>query len=106
LLILDAPRPELVDAAIPHGRTSTIVTSDPVKRVESPESIPYARNLVVSGCYAEAYELFYRLLQLGVAPENCARELIWICELWNRPGEADSLRSYLSGAKFEQLALF
>ena len=106
LLVLDAPTPEVARHLTAGGRSSTLVTDQPVKRSETPESLPYARTLLSAGRYAEAYELLYRLLGLGVAPEACARELTWICDRWDRPGEANSLRLQYGAAPSEQLTLF
>ena len=106
LLVLDAPAPEFVAALVPQGRTSTLVTLEPVKVLETSDSVDYARTLVQSGRNAEAYELLYRLLESGVATETCARELTWICEHWDRVEEANSLRFHYGPAPFEQLVLF
>jgi len=106
LLVLDAPAPEFVTALVPQERTSVLVTTEPVLVVETPGSIDYARTLVRSGRYAEAYELLYRLLDSGVATETCARELTWICEHWDRVEEANSLRYHYGPRPFEQLVLF
>ena len=106
LLVLDAPAPEFVTALVPQGRTSVLVTMEPVLAVETPGSIDYARTLVRSGRYAEAYELLYRLLDSGVATETCARELTWICEHWDRIEEANSLRFHYGPRPYEQLVLF
>ena len=107
LLVLDAAAPEFVAALAPEGRTSTLVTLDPVSVAEPPpESFAYARTLISSRRYAEAYELLYRLLRAGIESEACARELTWICEHWDRPDEADSLRPHYGARISEQLVLF
>jgi hypothetical protein len=106
LLVLDAPNSEHVAALVPDGRTSTLLTLDPVSVVKAPESLAYARTLISSRRYAEAYELLYCLLGGGVAPETCARELTWICEQWDRIEEANSLRFRYGQEPYEQLALF
>jgi hypothetical protein len=106
LLVLDGPAPELVPAIVPEGRTSTLLTFDPVSVVETPTSLAYAGTLISLRRYAEAYELFYRLLDAEVAPETCARELTWICEHWDRVEEANSLRFRYGPEPSEQLALF
>jgi len=106
LLVLDAPAPEAVTAFVPNGRTSTLITLEPVSVVESLDTVAYARTLVSSHRYAEAYELLYRLLESGTSPESCARELTWICDRWNRVEEANSLRFRFGPAPFEQLTLF
>ena len=107
LLVLDAPAPEIANHLVPHsGRTSTLVTRDPVTVLETPDSLPYARDLVAARRYAEAYELLYRLLDSGIAPETCARELTWICDCWDRIEEANSLRFLYGPKPHEQLLLF
>jgi hypothetical protein len=106
LLVLDAPAPEFVTALVPMGRTSVLVTMEPVLVVETADSVDDARTLVRSGRYAEAYEMLYRLLDSGIATETCARELTWICEHWDRLEEANSLRFHYGPEPFEQLALF
>jgi hypothetical protein len=106
LLVLDAPAPELATALVPQGRSSALLTLDPVLVAQTEESVAYARTLISSRRYAEAYELLYRLLQSGVAPETCARELTWICEHWGRVEEANSLRFHYGPHAFEQLLLF
>lgn len=106
LLVLDAPAPECIAALVPQGRTSTLVTLEPVSVVETPDSLAYARTLVSFRRYAEAYDLFYRLLDSGIAPETCARELTWICEHWGHLQEANALRFYYGPQPSEQLLLF
>ena len=106
LLVLDAPGLERVAAIVPEGRTSTLVTLDPVSVVETPQSLSYARKLISYRRYAEAYELLYRLLDTEVAPETCARELTWICEHWDRIAESNSLRFRYGPEPSEQLVLF
>ena len=106
LLVLDAPPPEALDALVPAGRTSTLITSDPVETHDTPESPEYARSLIAAGRYAEAYELLYRLLDAEVSPEACARELTWICEEWGRLEEANSLRFLHGPEPSQQLLLF
>jgi hypothetical protein len=106
LLVLDAPAPELAAALVAHGRSSALLTPDPVLVAQTEESVVYARTLISSRRYAEAHELLYRLLESGVAPETCARELTWICEHWGRVEEANSLRFHYGPQPFEQLVLF
>ena len=106
LLVLDAPADEHVRAVIPGGRTSALVTDEPVSADELPESFERARTLVAARRYAEAYELLYRLLDAEIAPEACARELTWICEHWGRIEEANSLRFYYGPEPSAQLMLF
>ncbi len=106
LLVLDAPHPEFADALTPSGRTSTLITEDPVQIAQTPESFKYARELAAMRRYAEAYELLHRLLDAETAPEACARELTWICEHWGRIEEANALRFYYGPEPATQLMLF
>lgn len=84
LLILDAPAADGTGRVIAVGRSSFIVTEQPVQRRETPESLDYARTLLSVTRYAEAYELLYRLMNGAIDAETCARELAWICEHWDR----------------------
>jgi hypothetical protein len=106
LVTLDAPSPEVAAALTAGGRASTIVTREPVKVSETPRSSGYARSLMAARRYAEAYEIFHELLDAGVDPEGCARELLWICERWNRLEEANTLRFRFGPRGAEQLRLF
>jgi hypothetical protein len=106
LLVLDAPQPALASTLIPSGRTSTLVTADPVKSTATPKTLSHARKLIGDRRYAEAYELLYDLIDSDIATADCARELTWICEQWNQLGEADSLRSYYRLPPTEQMSLF
>jgi TIR domain len=106
LLVLDAAQAEFADALTPGGRTSTLITEDPVQIVQTPESFEYARGLAALRRYAEAYELLHRLLDAETAPEACARELTWICEHWGRIEEANTLRFYYGPEPATQLLLF
>ena len=106
LLVLDAPSAEVRSALTPSGRTSTLVTTGPVRIVETPATVACARALAADGRYAEAYELFYRLMEDWVDIDTCAHELTWICERWDRVEEANALRLRSSGPPAEQLKLF
>jgi hypothetical protein len=106
LVVLDAPRAEISQELIAGGRTSTAVTHDAVKILETPETLFYARSLIAARRYAEAYEVLYRLLDAVIDPESCARELTWICEHWNRVNEANVLRFNYPSAEARQLMLF
>jgi len=106
LLVLDSPPTEFASVLVPRGRTSTLVTSEPVKVVETPKSLPHARKLIAARRYAEAYELLYSLLDSDVSTADCARELAWICEHWNQLDEAESLRSHYRLPPTEQMSLF
>lgn len=106
LVVLDAPTAEISRELVPGGRTSTAVTRDAVKVVETPETLAYARSLIAARRFAEAYELLYRLLDAVVEPDICARELTWICEHWDRVEEANVLRFNYPSEGARQLQLF
>ncbi len=106
LVILDAPEAKIPLELIAGGRSSTAITLDPVKILETPETPEYARRLIAARRFAEAYELLYQLLDAVVEPDSCARELTWICEHWDRPNEANVLRVNYRPAGAEQLVLF
>lgn len=106
LVALDAPEPEILPELIAGGRTSTMITHDAVRILETPETPAYARSLIAARRYAEAYELLYRLLDVEDDPESCARELTWICEHWDRVDEANLLRFNYRTEGAEQLLLF
>jgi hypothetical protein len=106
LAVLDAADPEISEALTAGGRTSTAVTQEAVRILETPHTPEYARSLVAAHRYAEAYELLYRLLDDVVEPDECARELTWICEHWNRVDEANALRINYAVLGGEQLTLF
>jgi hypothetical protein len=106
LVVLDAAEAEILPELIAGGRTSTIITHDPVRFLETPETVAYALRLVAERRFAEAYELLYRLLDAVVDPDCCARELTWICEHWDRVEEARVLRLNGGPARAEQLPLF
>ncbi len=77
-----------------------------MKILETPETLVYARSLIATRRYAEAYEVLYRLLDAIIEPESCARELTWICEHWGRVNEANVLRFNYPSAEARQLLLF
>jgi hypothetical protein len=106
LVVLDAPGAEISQELIAGGRTSTAIAHDAVEILETPETPAYARQLIAARRFAEAYELLYRLMDAAVDPENCARELTWICEHWDRVDEANLLRFNYRPAVPEQLVLF
>jgi len=106
LLVLDAPDDKTIAALAPGGRASTLVTAEPVKRIETPQTLDYARQLVLAQRFAEAYVLLYDLLDAVTSPESCARELAWICDHWGRLEEADRLREQADGPPTVQLTLF
>jgi hypothetical protein len=106
LVVLDASSPEISSELTAGGRTSTVITSDPVRILETPQTPAYTRTLIAARRYAEAYELLYGLLDAVVEPEACARELTWICEHWGRIEEANVLRYHYGAPGGEQLLLF
>jgi hypothetical protein len=106
LVVLDDPGTEISLELIASGRTSTAITHDPVKVLETPETLAYARRLIAERRFAEAYELLYRLLDAVVDLDCCARELSWICEHWDRVEEASMLRLNYRPVGAEQLVLF
>jgi hypothetical protein len=107
LLVLDAPSPEVAKALEMEGRTSTLRTREAVRPVEAaPPSVAQARALAAAGRFAEAYEMFYALIDAWVDTETCARELTWICEHWDRIDEANALRVQYGRNAGEQLGLF
>jgi hypothetical protein len=106
LLVLDGPTDDRANGVIPGGRTSVLITEEPVRLAEVPDSLERARTLIAARRYAEAYELLYRLLDAEISPEICARELTWICNHWDRVEEANSLRFYYGPEPSAQLTLF
>jgi hypothetical protein len=106
LLVLDAPDEKTQAALTPGGRTSTLVTTEVVKRLDTPQTLDYARQLVLARRYSEAYVLLYDLLDAVVSPEFCARELAWICDHWGRLEEAERLREQCNSSSTVQLSLF
>ena len=105
LIVLDGLE-VAVDTLLPTGRTSVLYTDKPTRLVENDRSFRAARNLVVARRFAEAYELLYQLMNAGIEPESCARELVWICEHWDRVEEANGLRFRCAREPSEQLRLF
>jgi len=106
LVVLDAPDPEIRAELTAGGRTSTAVTRDAVRILQTPRTPAQARTLIAARRYAEAYELLYKLLDKVVDPDGCARELTWICEHWDRVEEANALRFNYGPPGGEQLMLF
>jgi hypothetical protein len=105
LVILDAPE-VTIDPIVPQGRSSVLFTSDPVRVVEDARDFVAGRSLVQAERLAEAYEIFYELFNAGKEMESCARELVWICDHWDRVEEANKLRFHVGPAPSEQLRLF
>lgn len=105
LVIFDAPQ-VAVDPVLSHGRTSYLFINEPVRVETLDTSLAAARKLVADRRYPEAYDALHLLLNAGVEPETCARDLIWICEHWGRIEEANSLRVHLTTSPLQQLRLF
>jgi pentatricopeptide repeat protein len=105
LLVLDAPQAAL-DPILPGGQTSILFTTEAVHIPIDEVSLAAGRALAAAGRLAEAYEVFQQLLKSGIEPQSCARELVWICERWDRLDEANALRSYFGPSPSEQLLLF
>jgi hypothetical protein len=105
LVIFDAPEVPL-EAILPAGRTSVLFTEEAVRIVEDARNFTAARSLVVARRFAEAYEILYELFNAGIETEACGRELVWICEHWDRVEEANALRFRFHPASAEQMRLF
>ena len=63
-------------------------------------------NRWIAAWRRHAYDALLLLLNAGVEPEACARDLIWICEHWGYIEEANSLRVHLTASPLQQLRLF
>ncbi len=105
LVIFDAPQ-VAVDVLLPSGRSSVLFTTEPVQVVNERSSLVAARGLFSAARFAEAYEMYYELLNAGADADTCARDLIWICERWDRTEEANTLRFHLGPSPSQQLRLF
>jgi hypothetical protein len=105
LVVLDAPSDEVRAALDVGGRSSVLVTKEPLEMRETPRTFTYARELVRNRRYAEAYDLLYLLMEDSVDTNACARELTWICEHWGRTAEAERLRQY-DPTPVHQMGLF
>jgi hypothetical protein len=105
LVVFDAPDVPL-DAILPSCRTSVLFTAEAVRIVEDARNFAAARALVVARRFAEAYEILYELFNAGIETEACARELVWICEHWDRVQEANELRFRFQPVSAEQMRLF
>jgi hypothetical protein len=105
LVVFDAPE-VVLDAIVPSGRTSVLFTAEAVRIVDDVRNFAAARALVVARRFAEAYEILYELFNAGIETEACARELVWICEHWDRVEEANALRFQFRPSSAEQMRLF
>jgi hypothetical protein len=106
LLVLDSADEKTRSALTARGRTSTLVTAEPVHLLETPQTLEYARELVSKLRFAEAYELLYQLLDAVVEPDFSARELAWICDRWGRIAEGNRLREQCNLPPTRQMDLF
>jgi hypothetical protein len=106
LVVLDGADAEISSELVAGGRSSTAITKEAVKILQTPETPAYARTLIAAKRYAEAYELLYRLLDMVIEPDWCARELAWICDHWGRVEEGNALRRHDHAVPVQQLALF
>jgi hypothetical protein len=105
LVVLDAPSDEARAALDFGGRSSVLITTEPLEIQETPRTFHYARELVRNRRFAEAYDLLYLLMEDSVDTGACARELAWICEHWGRTAEAERLRQH-NPPPLRQLGLF
>jgi hypothetical protein len=105
LLVMDAPTSS-VDGLLPAERTSVLFTSEPWATAEEAASLAGARRLLAEWRVSEAHEMLRQLFDSGVETEQCARELVWIYEQWDRMEEANQLRFLVGNAPSEQLRLF
>jgi hypothetical protein len=106
LIVLDAPSAEIRSALSVFGRSSALITAEPVEIRQTPTTFDYARRLIRQQRFAEAYDLLYRLMNEAGEPGFCAQELAWICDHWGRTVEADGLRRMDRAIPLEQLSLF
>ena len=105
LLVMDAPTVR-VKPMLPDGRSSVLFTSEPEIILKEDPTVACARRLLGAGRVSEAHEMFRQLFDSGVETEQCARELVWIYEQWDRMDEANELRFLVGAAPAEQLRLF
>jgi hypothetical protein len=105
LVVLDAPSDETRAALDFAGRSSVLITTEPLEIQDTPRTFHYARELIRNRRHAEAYDLLYLLMEDSVDTSACARELTWICEHWGRTAEAERLRKH-NPAPVRQLELF
>ena len=106
LIVLDAPSPEIRSALTAFGRSSTLITPEPVEIRETPCTFEYARKLVTQKRLAEAYDIFYAIMNQTGEPGFCSQELAWICDHWGRSVEAESLRRMEQQIPAHQPSLF
>jgi hypothetical protein len=106
LLVLDAPDEDVLAAFPQCGRTSILITQDPVEILSTDRSFEYALELVSQRRFAEAYDLLCPLMDELTDVGSCARELAGICDHWGRLDEADRWRAECDLMPTQQLTLF
>ncbi len=84
-----------VDTLLAPGKTSVLFTSEPVRIVPNDFSLAAARSLFSAGRFAEAYEIYSHHRTSGSLTQSAIRDLIWICDHWDCPAEANELRFLL-----------
>ena len=104
LLVLDAPDSKCEQAFAAGGRSSYLITTEPVGPDRQPDSVSLVRELLDSRRIAEAYEMLERLLEVGMESEFCAREMIRILEDWGRFDYARLLRDQFQPMHERQMA--
>ena len=106
LIVLDAPSEQVRSALTAFGRSSTLITTEPVEIRQTPCTFEYARLLVKQQRLTEAYDVFYALMNEAGEPGFCPQELAWICDHWGRTVEAESLRQLVQQTPSHQMGLF
>lgn len=107
LLVLDAPDEQALGALrCQPGRTSILITSNPVEIQKTPATLDYAFQLVSKRRFVEAYDLLTSLAEELETPGPCTRELAWICDHWGLDAEAAYWRSRCDLMPTLQLPLF
>jgi hypothetical protein len=106
LLVLHAPQVPVAAFVPAAGQTSVLFTAEPMRVPNPAPTLAAARNLFSARRFAEAYEIYLSLIHSGMEPESCARDLVWICEQWDRWEEARAWREHLDYRPREQLRLF
>lgn len=102
LIVYEGPRDE-VEPLAEQGRSSFLFIGDACEAPARLRTFSAGRSLVRANRLAEAYDIFSALFHAGIEIEACARELVWICDHWNRYEEASALRNHFRLAPSEQL---
>ena len=105
LVVLDGVDAKEVNGLIAIGRSSTLVTTDAVTILKTTDSYASARELVVAGRFAEAYEIFERVSQEPQMRTMCQREIAWILNAWGSIEEANAVNPEVM-LFAEQMSLF